>query len=67
MFLYGPGGNGKSVLVNVLMRIVGSYGATATMDVFLDSQASRHSTELAMLDGARLVAASETRPRPLLG
>jgi putative DNA primase/helicase len=62
VFCYGPGGNGKSVLLNVLMRIVGSYGAVATMDAFLDSQASRHSTEVAMLDGARLVAASEIDP-----
>ena len=62
VFLYGPGGNGKSVLVNVIMRILGGYGATATMDTFLDSQGSRHSTELAMLDGARLVTASETDP-----
>jgi len=62
VFFHGPGGNGKSVLLNVLMRIVGSYGATATMDVFLDTQASRHSTDVAALDGARLVAGSEIDP-----
>ncbi len=58
--LYGSGGNGKSVFVNALVEIMGDYAATAAMDIFTDSKAERHSTDLAMLRGARLVVVSET-------
>lgn len=60
MFVYGPGGNGKSVFLNVLTAILGDYAATASMDAFTASRSDRHPTDLAMLRGARLVTASET-------
>lgn len=60
LFIYGPGGNGKSVFLNTLAAILGDYTATAAMEVFTASKFDRHSTELAMLAGARLVTASET-------
>lgn len=60
LFIYGPGGNGKSVFLNTLIGIMGDYAATAAMDTFAESRNDRHSTELAMLRGARLVTASET-------
>lgn len=60
LFAYGPGGNGKSVFLNTVSRIIGDYAATAAMDTFTASRNDRHSTELAMLRGARLVTASET-------
>ena len=60
VFGYGPGGNGKSVLVNTVVRILGAYATTAAMDTFAASVGDRHSTDLAMLRGARLVTASET-------
>jgi putative DNA primase/helicase len=59
-FIYGPGGNGKSVFLNVLNFILGDYAATASMDTFTASKSDRHPTDLAMLNGARLVSASET-------
>lgn len=59
-FVYGPGGNGKSVLLNTLIAIMGDYAVTAAMETFTASRHDRHSTELAMLRGARLVTASET-------
>lgn len=59
-FVFGPGGNGKSVFLNTLCRIMGDYAATAPMETFTASQGERHPTELAMLRGARLVAATET-------
>ncbi len=59
-FIYGPGGNGKSVFLNTVAGILGGYAETATMETFADSRHDRHSTELAMLNGARLVTASET-------
>jgi putative DNA primase/helicase len=59
-FIWGPGGNGKSVFLNTLMEILGDYGRTATMETFSASNSDRHSTDIAHLMGARMVAASET-------
>ena len=60
VFVHGPGGNGKSVFLNVSTGILGDYAATAAMDTFTASKGDRHPTDLAMLRGARLVTASET-------
>lgn len=59
-FIFGSGGNGKSVFLNVLTGILGGYAQTAPMDTFSQTGTTGHPTELAMLDGARLVTASET-------
>jgi len=59
-FVYGPGGNGKSVFLSTVSRIVGEYAVTASMDSFTASRGDRHPTDLAMLRGARLVTVSET-------
>ena len=37
VFVYGPGGNGKSVFLNILARIFGDYVRTASMDTFTAS------------------------------
>jgi putative DNA primase/helicase len=60
IFLYGPGGNGKSVFLNTIDRIMGDYATTAAMDTFTSSRGDKHPTELALLKGARLVSSSET-------
>lgn len=60
LFIYGPGGNGKSVFLNVLEGILGDYAVTASMDTFTASRSDKHPTDLAMLRGARFVTASET-------
>ncbi|MBR0901213.1 hypothetical protein JQ588_01005 [Bradyrhizobium liaoningense] len=60
VFVYGPGGNGKSVFLNVTTSILGDYAVTSAMETFVASRSDRHSTELAMLQGARVVTASET-------
>ena len=59
-FIYGPGGNGKGVFLNTVNRILGDYAATATMDVLVSTRTGGATTDLAMLNGARLVSASET-------
>jgi putative DNA primase/helicase len=59
-FVYGPGGNGKSVFINTLTGILGDYAATAAMDTFTAKHFEGHSTDIAALAGARLVVASET-------
>ena len=60
LFIYGPGGNGKSVLQTVFKEIMGDYAVTAAMETFTASKQQRHLTELAMLQGARFVGVSET-------
>lgn len=60
VFVYGPGGNGKSVFLNIVTKILAEYAVTAAMTTFAASKFDRHTTELAMLNGARLVTASET-------
>lgn len=59
-FVYGPGGNGKSVFLTAITEILQDYAVTAAMETFINSPGDRHPTELAMLHGARLVTASET-------
>ena len=61
IFIYGPGGNGKSVFINVLTKLMGTYAAAAPMDTFVEAKGERHPTELAFLHGPRLVVASETQ------
>jgi putative DNA primase/helicase len=60
MFVHGPGGNGKSVFLNVQTGILQDYATTAAMDTLTASKFDKHTTDLAMLRGARLVTASET-------
>jgi putative DNA primase/helicase len=60
IFGFGPGGNGKGVTINTIRNILGDYAVTAAMDTFTAQFGERHSTDLAMLRGARLVTASET-------
>ena len=67
VFVYGPGGNGKSVFLNVVQTIMKDYAVTAAMDTFTASklgQASdrpRHASRRAA--GHRL----RNRGRPGLG
>jgi putative DNA primase/helicase len=59
-FIYGPGGNGKTVFLNTVAAILGDYAVIAPMETFTSSASDRHPTDLAMLCGARLVCATET-------
>ena len=60
VFVYGTGGNGKSVFLNTVLGLVGGYGMQAPMSLFEEKPHDGHPTELAMLRGARLVVATET-------
>jgi putative DNA primase/helicase len=60
LFIFGPGGNGKSVFLNTVAGILAEYGKVAAMETFVASQSDRHPTDLAMLKDARMVSASET-------
>ena len=59
-FIYGPGGNGKSVFLNILTALLSEYATTSAMTTFTASNSDQHPTDLAMLKGARLVSVSET-------
>jgi putative DNA primase/helicase len=59
-FLYGTGGNGKSKFLEALTGILNSYAKTASIETFIASGNEHHPTDLAGLNGARLVTAIET-------
>jgi putative DNA primase/helicase len=59
-FGYGTGANGKSVLIETVSGILGGYARSAPIETFTLASGERHPTELAMLQGARLVTAVET-------
>jgi putative DNA primase/helicase len=57
-FLHGPGGNGKSVFLDVARALLGDYAGTAP-GKFLMAGQPQHETEVARLAGMRLVICSE--------
>lgn len=59
-FIWGPGGNGKSVLVNALSHVMGDYAVVADTSTFAQSKQEQHPEALAALRGARLVLTNET-------
>jgi len=62
-FVYGPAQTGKTTFIRVLSEILGDYHRKASMETFTESRQERHSEELAVLAGARLVTAVETEER----
>lgn len=57
-FAHGPGGNGKGVFAETLSAIAGDY-ATSAPQGFLLVGRDKHETEIANLQGRRLVTLSE--------
>jgi putative DNA primase/helicase len=58
-FFVGGGANGKSVLLDVVLAILGDYGLRAAPDLVLARHGDAHPTELADLEGRRIVVCSE--------
>lgn len=58
-FLYGLGANGKSVLMELLQWLCGSYAIKLPASALMQSRGERHPTELAQLRGKRLAVSSE--------
>jgi len=59
-FLYGTGANGKSVFINTISGLMADYAKAAPIETFIDSKNEHHPTDLAGLQGARLITAVET-------
>ncbi|MEX0741472.1 MAG: phage/plasmid primase, P4 family, partial [Phycisphaeraceae bacterium] len=57
---HGQGANGKSVLLDTIAGIMGDYCGAAAPDLLVAKKHGEHPTELADLQGRRLVVASET-------
>lgn len=73
LFLRGPGGNGKSTLLNIFSHVLGSrdgYAASCKIEMFLETgqtQASAATPEETDLPGARAYIATEPGARDVLG
>ncbi|MEV6549180.1 phage/plasmid primase, P4 family [Streptomyces sp. NPDC051597] len=62
-FLFGTGANGKSVLLDVMMQILGDYAQAAPPGFLMEKgKFAEHSTELTELHGRRIVVCSELKP-----
>jgi putative DNA primase/helicase len=56
---FGTGQNGKSVTITALLNILGDYAVRAAPDLLVQSKFDRHPTEVADLQGRRLVFSVE--------
>jgi putative DNA primase/helicase len=59
VFLYGPGGNGKSVFLDTIADVMGPYHERAGHALFMASQGGKHMAAVADLVGARLVTSPD--------
>ena len=59
LFIYGPGDNGKGVLVDTIAAIMKDYAVTPEAEVFTQRKYSGHPQEIASLAGARMCSVSE--------
>ena len=59
VFFYGSGANGKSLLLDLVAEILGTYAIKLPINVLMQSKYQRHETEIAQLDGVRLAISSE--------
>lgn len=60
-FLFGSGKNGKSVLLDVLMKLLGDYADAAPPGFLMARPYEGHPTDLAELHGRRVIVCSEVR------
>jgi len=59
IFLHGPGGNGKGILVNTLLKVNQGYGTMARKEMFMQTHLKDHSDNASVLLGKRFVSISE--------
>lgn len=58
LWLYGPGGTGKSTFIEALSHVLGEYAVTMSAQVFMADDHG-HPTAVASLHGARFASCSE--------
>ncbi|MFC5204180.1 DNA primase family protein [Streptomyces kaempferi] len=61
-FLYGQGKNGKSVLLDVMLQLMGDYADAAPPGFLMAKVFEGHPTDLAELHGRRIIVCSELKP-----
>ncbi|WP_176740113.1 phage/plasmid primase, P4 family [Streptomyces sp. Ncost-T10-10d] len=61
-FLYGKGRNGKSVLLDVMVNLMGDYADAAPPGFLMARSYEGHPTDLAELHGRRIIVCSELKP-----
>ncbi|MFQ6144434.1 phage/plasmid primase, P4 family [Streptomyces seoulensis] len=61
-FLFGAGKNGKSVLLDVLVKLLGDYADAAPPGFLMARPYEGHPTDLAELHGRRVIVCSEVNP-----
>jgi putative DNA primase/helicase len=61
-FLFGSGKNGKSVLLDVLIKLLGDYADAAPPGFLMARPYEGHPTDLAELHGRRVIVCSEVKP-----
>ena len=67
IILYGPGGTGKSRLIEIMKYVLGSYAKALPSDTFLlRKHGEKEERKLAQLPGIRLALASETEETGVL-
>lgn len=59
-FVYGEGGNGKGTFLNTIDYILADYAKVANMEMFTEAKFRGISSDVASLQGARMVTAQET-------
>jgi P4 family phage/plasmid primase-like protien len=61
LFIFGHGRNGKTVLVNILLFIVGDYGVKLRSEAVLSQKygSSSHDADISILQGRRLAIVAE--------
>lgn len=59
-FVFGPGRSGKGTFMHAISAILADYHVTTAIETLTESKSDRHPTEVAALQGARLVTCSET-------
>lgn len=57
--LFGNGRNGKSIFINTIADILGTYAETMNVSTIMVKQSSGANSDIARLEGARLVISSE--------
>jgi putative DNA primase/helicase len=58
--LYGTGANGKSTFLDIILSIMGDYGATTPTETLMQKKGESSSNDIARLQGTRFVSAMES-------